>query len=129
MEKENTLLAEKDRLQQQFDKVRTGYDELKTLLEKKSDEQVKDLYSKLDQERTTRDETNKQLLKSQAELQIAQDRIQKILKESVWPVQPPPDTEIKAFEPDVMTIFTAGLLSRFTTGASPFREMAKARQI
>jgi hypothetical protein len=43
---------------------------------------------------------NKQLLKSQAELQTAQDRIQKILKESVWPVQPPPDTEIKAFEPD-----------------------------
>jgi hypothetical protein len=100
MEKENTLLAEKDRLQQQFDKVRTGYDELKVLLEKKSDEQVKDLYGKLDQERTGREETNKQLLKSQAELQMAQDRIQKILKESVWPVQPPPDTEIKAFEPD-----------------------------
>ncbi len=100
MEKENTLLAEKDKLQQQFDKVRTGYDELKALLEKKSDEQVKDLYGKLDQERTAREETNKQLLKSQAELQTAQDRIQKILKESVWPVQPPPDTEIKAFEPD-----------------------------
>ncbi|MGA2679451.1 MAG: hypothetical protein ABSF37_09160 [Sedimentisphaerales bacterium] len=100
MEKENTLLAEKDKLQQQFDNVRTGYDELKALLEKKSDEQVKDLYGKLDQERTSREEMNKQLLKSQAELQTAQDRIQKILKESVWPVQPPPDTEIKAFEPD-----------------------------
>ena len=100
MEKENTLLAEKDKLQQQFDKVRTGYDELKALLEKKSDEQVKDLYGKLDQERTSREETNKQLLKSQAELQTAQDRIQKVLKESVWPVQPPPDTEVKAFEPD-----------------------------
>ncbi|MGD0573041.1 MAG: hypothetical protein ABSB11_08475 [Sedimentisphaerales bacterium] len=99
MEKENTLLAEKDRLQQQFDKVRTGYDELKALLEKKSDEQVKDLYGKLDQEKTAREETNKQLLKSQAELQMAQDRIQKILKESVWPIQPPPETEIKAFEP------------------------------
>ncbi|MGB7583086.1 MAG: hypothetical protein WBL85_11645 [Sedimentisphaerales bacterium] len=99
MEKENMLLAEKDRLQQQFDKVRTGYDELKALLEKKSDEQVKDLYGKLDQEKTAREETNKQLLKSQAELQMAQDRIQKILKESVWPIQPPPETEIKAFEP------------------------------
>ncbi len=100
MEKENTLLSEKDKLQQQFDKVRTGYDELKTLLEKKGDEQVKDLYGKLDQERNTREETNKQLLKSQAELQLAQDRIQRILKEEVWKVQPPPDTEIKAFEPD-----------------------------
>ncbi len=100
MEKERDLLAEKDKLQQQFDKVRTGYDELKGLLEKKTDEQVKDLYTKLDQERTGREEMNKQLLKSQAELQTAQDRIQKVLKESVWPIQPPPDTEVKAFEPD-----------------------------
>jgi len=100
MEKEQALLAEKEKFQQQFEKVRAGYDELKTLLEKKTDEQVKDLYGKLDQERTGREETNKQLLKSQAELQIAQDRIQKILKESVWPVQPPPDTMVKAFEPD-----------------------------
>ena len=100
MEKEQALLAEKEKFQQQFEKVRAGYDELKGLLEKKTDEQVKDLYGKLDQERTGREETNKQLLKSQAELQTAQDRIQKILKESVWPVQPPPDTEIKAFEPD-----------------------------
>ena len=100
MEKEQALLAEKDKLQQQFENVRTGYDELKGLMEKKTSEQVKDLYGKLDQERTGREETNKQLLKSQAELQMAQDRIQKILKESVWPVQPPPDTEVKAFEPD-----------------------------
>jgi len=100
MEKEQALLAEKDKFQQQFEKVRSGYDELKGLLEKKTDEQVKDLYGKLDQERTGREETNKQLLKSQAELQIAQDRIQKILKESVWPIKPPPETMVKAFEPD-----------------------------
>ena len=100
MEKEQALLAEKEKFQQQFETVRTGYEELKGLLEKKTDEQVKDLYGKLDQERTGREETNKQLLKSQAELQTAQDRIQRILKESVWPIQPPPDTEVKAFEPD-----------------------------
>lgn len=100
MEKEQALLAEKDKFQQQFEKVRAGYDELKGLLEKKTDEQVKDLYGKLDQERTGREETNKQLLKSQAELQMAQDRIQKILKEDVWPIKPPPDKEVKAFEPD-----------------------------
>jgi hypothetical protein len=97
MEKERDLLAEKDKLQQQFDKVRTGYDELKGLLEKKTDEQVKDLYGKLDQERTGREEMNKQLLKSQAELQTAQERIQRILKESAWPV---PGSDAKAFEPD-----------------------------
>ena len=100
MEKEQTLLAEKDKFQEQFEKVRAGYDELKELLEKKTDEQVKDLYGKLDQERSGREETSKQLLKSQAELQIAQERIQKILKEDVWPIKPPPDKEVKAFEPD-----------------------------
>ncbi|MGA2069848.1 MAG: BRCT domain-containing protein [Sedimentisphaerales bacterium] len=100
MEKEQALLAEKEKFQQQFEKVRAGYDELKTLLEKKTDEQVKDLYGKLDQERTGREETNKQLLKSQAELQMAQDRIQRMLKEDVWPIKPPPDKEVKAFEPD-----------------------------
>jgi hypothetical protein len=100
MEKEQALLAEKEKFQQQFEKVRAGYDELKGLLEKKTDEQVKDLYGKLDQERAGREETNKQLLKSQAELQIAQDRIQKILKEDVWPIKPPPDKEVQAFEPD-----------------------------
>ena len=42
------------------------YDDLKVMLAKKSDEQVKDLYSKLDQEKTAREEMNKQLLKSHA---------------------------------------------------------------
>ncbi|MGA2173047.1 MAG: hypothetical protein ABSG82_08600 [Sedimentisphaerales bacterium] len=97
LEKEQTLLAEKDKFQQQFEKARGDYDELKTLLEKKTEEQVKDLYEKLDQEKATRDEINKQLLKSRAELQAAHDRIQRILKEGVLP---PPDAEAKVFEPD-----------------------------
>ena len=94
------MLEEKDKFQQQYEKARGGYDELKGLLEKKTDEQVKDLYGKLDQERTGREEMNKQLLKTQAELHTAEDRIQRILKEDVWPIQPPPDAEVKAFEPD-----------------------------
>ncbi len=100
MEKEKGLLAEKDKFEQQFNKVAADYNELKGLLEKKTDEQVKDLYAKLDQERTTKEETNKQLLKNQAELQTAQDRIQRILKESVWKINPPPDTMVEAFEAD-----------------------------
>jgi hypothetical protein len=100
LEKEKILLAEKEKFQQQFEKVRTGYDELKALLEKKTDEQVKDLYGKLSQERTGREETNKQLLRTQAELQTAQDTIQRILKEDVWPLRPPPDVQVAAFEPD-----------------------------
>jgi hypothetical protein len=100
LEKEQVLLAEKEKFQQQFETVRNGYDELKALLEKKTDEQVKDLYGKLDQERTGREETNKQLLRTQAELRMAEERIGRILKEDVWPLRPPPDAQVAAFEPD-----------------------------
>jgi hypothetical protein len=100
IEKEQALIAEKDKFQQQFETVRTGYDELKALLEKKTSDQVKDLYSKLTDERTGREETNKQLLKTQAELRTADERIQRILKEDVWPVRPPPDANVAEYEPD-----------------------------
>ncbi len=100
LDKEQALLAEKEKFQQQYEKARTGYDELKDLLEKKTDEQVKDLYAKLDEERTQQEETSKQFLRTQAELRTAEERIQRILKEDVWPIKPPPDVEVKAFEPD-----------------------------
>jgi hypothetical protein len=100
LDKEKTLLEEKEKFQQQYEKARSGYDELKGLLEKKGEEQVKDLYSKLEQERSSRDEINKQLLRTQAELRMADERIHRILKESVYPLRPPPDVEVKAFEPD-----------------------------
>ncbi|MFH1370168.1 MAG: hypothetical protein ABII09_02615 [Planctomycetota bacterium] len=100
LEKEKALLEEKDKFQQQYETARKGYDELKELLEKKTDAQVKDLYAKLDEERTGHEETNKQLLRTQAELRTAEERIQRTLKEDVWSVRPPPDVEVKAFEPD-----------------------------
>lgn len=100
LEKEKALLEEKEKFQQQYETARQGYDELKGLLEKKTEDQVKDLYGKLEQERGNREEINKQLLRTQAELRMADDRIQQILKESVWPLKPPPDVEVKAFEPD-----------------------------
>ena len=100
LEKEQALLAEKEKFQQQYETARRGYDELKALLEKKTDEQVKDLYAKLDEERTSNEQTSKQLLKTQAELRMAEERIGRILKEDVWPIRPPPDVEMKAYEPD-----------------------------
>lgn len=100
LEKEQALLAEKEKFQQQYETARKGYDELKALLEKKTEEQVKDLYAKLDEERTSNEQTSKQLLKMQAELRMAEERIGRILKEDVWPIRPPPDVEVKAYEPD-----------------------------
>jgi hypothetical protein len=100
LNKERAIQEEKDKFQSQYDKARSGYDELKGLLEKKTEDQVKDLYGKLDQERAGREEINKQLLRTQAEMRAAEERIQRILKEDVWPVRPPPDAEVKAFETD-----------------------------
>jgi hypothetical protein len=99
-EERKTLLAEKEKFEQQVTKVQSDYNELRALLEKKADEQVKDLMAKLDQEKATKEQTNKDLLKTQAELNAAQDRIQHILKENVWTVKPPPDAEAAAFVPD-----------------------------
>ncbi len=100
LEKEKALLEEKEKFQQQYETARKGYDELKALLEKKTEEQVKDLYAKLDHERRTAEDTGKQLLKTQAELKTAEERIGRLLKEDVWPIKPPPDVEAKAYEPD-----------------------------
>ena len=100
LNKERAIQEEKDKFQSQYEKARGGYDELKGLLEKKTEDQVKDLYGKLDQERAGREEINKQLLRTQAEMRAAEERIQRILKEDVWPVRPPPDAEAKAFETD-----------------------------
>ncbi|MBN2020747.1 MAG: hypothetical protein JW749_11055 [Sedimentisphaerales bacterium] len=100
VDKEKVLLEEKEKFQKQYETARAGYDELKGLLEKKTEAQVKDLYSKLEQERSDREELNKQLLRTQAELKLADERIKEILRESVYPLKPPPDAEVKAFEPD-----------------------------
>ncbi len=99
-EKEEKLLAEKEQYAQQVNRIQTDYSELKTLLEKNTAEQVQDLYARLQQEKDAGDKTNRQLLRIQAELRMSQDRIQRILKENVWPIKPPPDTEVAAFEPD-----------------------------
>ncbi len=100
LQKEQILLAEKETFQQQVEKVQSDYDGLRATLEKSGDERAKDLMAKLDQERLSRDQTSKELLKTQAELKAAQDRIQRVLQENVYTVKPPPDAEAAAFKPD-----------------------------
>jgi len=99
-EKEQKLLAEKEQYARQVDKIRTDYNDLKALLQKNTDQQVQDLYARLEKEKDAHAQTNKELLKTQAELKMAEARIKRTLKEDVWPVKPPPDAEVAAFEPD-----------------------------
>ncbi len=99
-EKEQNLLAEKEQYARQVDKIQTDYNELKALLQKSTDQQVQDLYDRLEKEKNDHDQTNKQMLKTRAELKMSEARIKRILKEDVWPIKPPPDAEVAAFEPD-----------------------------
>ncbi|MGA2092431.1 MAG: hypothetical protein ABSH16_03350 [Sedimentisphaerales bacterium] len=108
-EKETILLDEKDKFQQQFEKVKNDYNELKGLLEKKADEQVKDLYNRLDREKAGREDTTKELLKTQAELKAAQGRIERLLIS------------------EATTTFTGDLRFRFMRGDNPYLRTAKAR--
>jgi len=98
-EKEQVLLAEKDKLQQQVDKIKQDYAQLQALLEQNAEEQVKTLTAQLEQEKTNSKELNDILLKTQAELKTVEDMMRRAQQE-VMEIKPPPDSEVLAYKPD-----------------------------
>lgn len=98
-EKEQTLLAEKDKLQQAFDKNKQDYDELKALLQQTTDERIQTLNAQLTQVQTDLRATNEKLLRTQAELELAQGLMQRAQGE-VEKIMPGPDREVRAYQPD-----------------------------
>lgn len=98
-EKEKTIATEKEKYKQQVDETQKNYNELKTLMQQTTEQQVQSLLTQLEQEKTSGKELNQQLLKTQAELQIAENRI-KLTQEKLQSIVPPPDTEMAAFKPD-----------------------------
>ena len=98
-EKEQKLLAEKEKYQQQVNEIKNDYNDLKILTQQTADQQVKTLMTQLDDERTARKKLNQQLLKTEAELSIAEDRM-KSAQEKLHELVPPPDNEIAAYQPD-----------------------------
>jgi len=98
-EKEQALLAEKDKYEQKVAKIEQDYKELEDLLRKSTDEQVQTLRAQLMEERDNLRTTNQELLKTQAELGMAQERMKKAL-EKLQDVKPLPDREVAAFKPD-----------------------------
>ena len=98
-EKEQTLLAEKDKLQQQVDDIEQKYAELSALLEQTTGEQVQTLRDQLQQVRDELKALNDQLLKAQEELKLAQNDL-KSEKEKLSKIEPGPDREILAYNPD-----------------------------
>ncbi|MHC4749575.1 MAG: hypothetical protein ACYTFW_06825, partial [Planctomycetota bacterium] len=99
LEKEQTLLAEKDKLQAQVDDIKQKYDELSALLEKTTGEQVKTLMAQLEQERANLKVINGELLKTQAELEDVQ-KMMRLAQQEVMSIKPPPDANVPAYKPD-----------------------------
>jgi hypothetical protein len=98
-EKEQTLLAEKDKLQQQVADIEQKYNELSALLEQTTGEQVKTLRDQLQQASDDMKALNDELLKNQEELKIARDDL-KSEKEKLSKIEPGPEREVLAYEPD-----------------------------
>jgi hypothetical protein len=98
-EKEQTLLAEKEKYQQQVDDIKHDYNDLKIMLRQTSDQQVQTCMAQLEDERNNRKNLNQQLLKTEAELTITQERVKRTQKQ-LDKLLPPPDNEIAAYKPD-----------------------------
>ena len=102
-EKEQTLLAEKEKYQLLVNEISQDYNDLKTLMKKTTEQQVQALVSQLEQERAGSKRLNQNLLKTKAELKIVENRI-KYLQKDIAAIKPLPDSEARAFEPDGKTI-------------------------
>ena len=98
-EKEQTLLAEKDKLQQQVADIEQKYKELSTLLEQTTGEQVQTLRDQLQQARDDLKALNDNMLKTQEELKLAQADL-KAEKQKLSKIEPGPNREVLAYEPD-----------------------------
>ena len=99
LDKEKTLSEEKDKALAQLTTIQKEYSELKVLLEKSASQQVKSLTAQLETEKANAKQANQDMLKAEAELKLAQDKIKKI-QDSLNAVVPPPDVEVAAFKID-----------------------------
>jgi len=85
--------------EQQVNDIKTSYDKLKASADQTSQERIGAFQSDLEKARAQAKELNDNLLKSQAELNVAQLRLQGALTQ-VSEIKPAPDKEAPAFQAD-----------------------------
>jgi hypothetical protein len=98
-EKEQVLLAEKEKYKQQVEDTQQDYKELEELLRKTTDEQVQTLSAQLNEERANLRTTSQDLFKTQAELKESEELMRRAQQE-LRKIKPAPDREVAAFKPD-----------------------------
>jgi hypothetical protein len=86
-------------VEQQINDIKTNYDKLKASVDQTSQEQIGTIQADLEKARAEAKQLNDNLLKTQAELNVAQGRLQGALAQ-VSEIQPAPDKEAPAFQPD-----------------------------
>ena len=107
IEKEKTLLTEKDQLQAQVSDIEQKYADLSALLRQTTTEQVKTLRDELTQAEGDIETMNDSLLLMQAKLQTAQDSL-KQAQDEVAKIEPGPDRGVLAQKPDGKVILVDG---------------------
>lgn len=99
LEKEQVLLAEKEKYQQEVKDIQTSYDELKQLLEQTSEQRIGTLMSQLNRQRENSEQLNDELLKTQAQLKQTENRMQLALEE-LREIKPEQGADVAAYRTD-----------------------------
>ncbi|MHC4582034.1 MAG: BRCT domain-containing protein, partial [Planctomycetota bacterium] len=107
VEKEKTLAAERDKIQQAFEDEQQRYADLAASLQQTTDERVQTLTNERDQAREDLKTLNGMLLKTQALLKTAEDRI-KQAQDAVAKFEPGPDSAVLAHKSDAEVILVDG---------------------
>lgn len=98
-ETKQDLTAKVGQYEQQVQDIKSEYDKLKVFVQQDSDQRVANLLNQLDQESAKTQQLNQDLLKTQAELSVAQERLEDAMRK-VSKIQPPPDANAPALTPD-----------------------------
>jgi predicted nucleic acid-binding Zn-ribbon protein len=102
-DRQTALEEEKAKYQEQATQIQANYDELKQLMEKTTEEQVQTLMARLNRQKSDNQELNRQMLKTEAQLRLTQERMER-LQHDIAKVNPPPDNELTARKPDAKVI-------------------------
>lgn len=98
-EKEQALLAEKEKYHQQVQGITEAYGELEVLLQQTSDERVRTVTAQLKEQANISQELKNELLKTQAQLRMTEGTLNRA-KDRLESIVPPPGIEVAAFRPD-----------------------------
>jgi hypothetical protein len=115
-ETKQTLQADKDRLQQQVDKIKNDYEDLKALTKKTSDERTQTVMDQLDDLKTEHEQLKADLLQTDAKLAAAEERIAHLQKR-IHAAAPPPDSNMPAYNADGRILWVSNNIVHLNIGS------------